>query len=182
MFRGEKRGPVTLLLSLALVLAMASAAAATGTIKGTISSKDGKPLAYANVILVGTNLGAMSLADGKFTINGVPAGNYTVRAMMMGYKQVEKPNVAVSSGSLTLDFTMEQTIVAKTQEIIVTADKPMVEVTSSDVRGTVVFAQEDNSLRVEVPVQVAKGSKKLFRSYFKPAEIGFLSAAAQRVP
>ena len=138
MFRGEKRGPVTLLLSLALVLAMASAAAATGTIKGTVTSKDGKPLAYANVILVGTNLGAMSLADGKFTINGVPDGNYTVRAMMMGYKTVELKRVVVEAGvDVHLDFKMTATIVAQTQEIVVTADRPMVEVTESKTTGRV---------------------------------------------
>jgi len=108
------------------------ALAQTGTISGTVADKDGKPLAYANVIVVGATYGAMSLNDGKFTIPGVPAGTYTVKAMMMGYKAFEKEGVAVgASDHLTINFKLEQTIVAKTQEIVVTADKPMVEVTES---------------------------------------------------
>lgn len=139
MFRGERRGPVIIAVALALVLVSHGAVMAqTGTISGQVKSADGKPLAYANVIIVGTNLGAMSLQDGKFTIPGVPAGTYTVKALMMGYKPTEKPGIVVSSGDNTsLSFALEETIVAKTQEILVTADKPMVEVTSSSTIGTV---------------------------------------------
>jgi|GEM_PF-321072 len=139
MFRGDKRGPVISSLALLVVLAFQSAAwAQTGSVTGTVKSKDGKPLAYANVILAGTSLGAMSLADGKFKINGVPVGTYTVRALMMGYKKVDRTGVKVTAGGeASLVFTLEPTIVAKTQEIVVTAQKPMVEVTSSDTRGRV---------------------------------------------
>jgi outer membrane receptor for ferrienterochelin and colicin len=140
MFRGEKKVPTIAILALALVcLFHTSLLAQTGTISGTISgSADGKPLAYANVIILGTNLGAMSLNDGKFTIKGVPAGNYTIKAMMMGFKAEEKTGVTVDSGKDTrLDFKLDQTIVMKTQEIVVTAEKKMVEVTASDARGAV---------------------------------------------
>ena len=143
MYRGQKRGPVIAFFALALVLAMNTVAVAqTGTIEGTIKAKDGKPLAYANVILVGTNLGAMSLATGKFTIKGVPVGTYTVRALMMGYKNVEKTGVKVTSGSNTaITFSMDVTIVSKTQEIVVRAEKPMVEVTESKTVGRVTSEQ-----------------------------------------
>ncbi|MDH3198976.1 MAG: carboxypeptidase regulatory-like domain-containing protein, partial [Candidatus Krumholzibacteria bacterium] len=139
MFRGEKRGKGAAAIAVALVLALPVVALGqTGTITGVVKAKDGKPLAYANVILVGTSLGAMSLADGKFSIKGVPARTYTIKAMMMGYKAEEKTGVVVASGAdVELDFTMEETIVAKTQEILVTADKAMVEVTESKTVGTV---------------------------------------------
>jgi outer membrane receptor protein involved in Fe transport len=140
MFRGEKKVPTIAILALALVcLFHTSLLAQTGTISGTVyGSADGKPLAYANVIILGTNLGAMSLNDGKFTIKGVPAGTYTIKAMMMGFKAEEKTGVTVNSGKDTrLDFRLDQTIVMKTQEIIVTAEKKMVEVTASDTRAAV---------------------------------------------
>ncbi len=143
MFRGETRGSAIVSLAIVLLLALHVAAAAqTGTISGTVRSKDGKPLAFANVILVGTSMGAMSLNDGRFTITSVPVGTYTVKAMMMGYKAVEKKGVKVTpGGTATVDFKLEQTIVAKTQEIVVTAEKPMVEVTASDTRASVTDQQ-----------------------------------------
>jgi len=117
------RGAKIILIAVALLgLVHSFAFAQTGTITGKISKADGSPLGYANVILVGTTMGAMSLADGKFTITAVPPGTYTVRAMMMGYKAVEKPGVVVNIGSpSTADFKLETTVVAKTQEIVVTA-------------------------------------------------------------
>ncbi|MCK5407295.1 MAG: TonB-dependent receptor, partial [Candidatus Krumholzibacteria bacterium] len=115
----------------------------TGTISGTVYNvKTNQPLAYANVIVMGTNLGAMSLADGKFSVKGVPAGTYAIKAMMMGYKAQERSGVVVNAGKDTkLDFKLDQTIVMKTQEIVVTAEKKMVEVTASDARGTVTSEQ-----------------------------------------
>ena len=111
----------------------------TGKITGTvIDAKSKKPLAYANVVIVGTSLGAMSLDDGKFTIAGVPAGTYTVKAMMMGFKTIEKPYVTVNAaGTAEVSFALVETIVAKTQVIEVLGEKPMVEVTRSDVRASV---------------------------------------------
>ncbi|MGD8414364.1 MAG: carboxypeptidase-like regulatory domain-containing protein, partial [Candidatus Latescibacterota bacterium] len=140
MFRGEKKGLTAAILAVALIcILQTSLLAQTGTISGEIrNAADNSPLAYANVIILGTNLGAMSLNDGKFTIQGVPAGRYTIKAMMMGYKAEEKPGVVVTAGKDTpLDFKLEQTIVMKTQEIVVTAEKKMVEVTTSDARASV---------------------------------------------
>jgi len=127
------RGAKIILIAVALLgLVHSFAFAQTGTITGKISKADGSPLGYANVILVGTTMGAMSLADGKFTITAVPPGTYTVRAMMMGYKAVEKPGVVVNIGSPSnADFKLETTVVAKTQEIVVTAERALVEVTES---------------------------------------------------
>ena len=53
MFRGEKRGPVIAFFALALVFALNSVVVAqAGTISGTVKAKDGRPLAYANVMLI----------------------------------------------------------------------------------------------------------------------------------
>ncbi len=137
MFPRDRRGAIIATTVLALLALLGSAAfAQTSTVTGTVLGDDGKPLAYANVILVGTTLGAMSLSDGKFTIVGVPAGSYTVRAMMMGYKNNEK-KVTISNEPVSLTFKMEQTIVAQTQVIEVTAQRAMVQVTESKVTAAV---------------------------------------------
>jgi outer membrane receptor protein involved in Fe transport len=141
MLRGEKKGLTIASFTLALVCVFWSSLlfAQAGTISGTVfNAKTNQPLAYANVVVVGTSLGAMSLNDGKFSVKGVPPGKYTVKAMMMGYKSAEKPNVVVPPGKdVQVEFTLEETIVMKTQEIVVTAQKALVEVTSSDVRAGV---------------------------------------------
>ena len=140
------RGPAVAIVALALSCLLPTsllAQSGTGTISGTVYNvKTNKPLAYANVIVLGTNLGAMSLADGKFSVKGVPAGTYAIKAMMMGYKAEERSGVVVNAGKDTkLDFKLDQTIVMKTQEIVVTAEKKMIEVTASDARGTVTSEQ-----------------------------------------
>ena len=127
----DKNGSGVVVLTLILILLSATVThAQTGSISGiVVQSEDDKPLAYANVMLIGTVFGAMSLNDGKFTIRGLPPGSYTVKVMMMGYKPVERTGVIVEAGRDTrLDFEMVQTIVAKTDVILVTGDRLMVKV------------------------------------------------------
>ncbi len=121
----------------------AAFAQGTGQIDGRIiDAKTNQPLGYANVVVVGTTRGAMSLDDGRFNVAGIPVGTYTVKAMMMGYKTVERPGIVVNAGAtVEINFSLEETVVATTQVINVVGQKEAVDVTSSDVRSNVTSEQ-----------------------------------------
>lgn len=123
------------LLLLILMVIATDVTAQTGRITGKVTSAaTGQALPYANVVVVGTKMGGMTLTDGTYTIIGVPVGTYTVKAMMMGYKPNEKVNINVDAGQIVeLNFSLEETIVGKTQEIVVEAEFEQVEVDESKV-------------------------------------------------
>lgn len=50
-----------------------------------LDAETGEPLKYANVVIVGSQKGAMSDSTGYFTIRALPVGTHTVKAMRMGY-------------------------------------------------------------------------------------------------
>jgi hypothetical protein len=52
----------------------AHAQSSTGVIQGTVRGESGVPLSDVTVSVVGTTLGAMTRADGRYTISGVAAG------------------------------------------------------------------------------------------------------------
>ena len=108
----------------------------TGQIAGKVSNaKTGAPIAYAHVVVIGTNVGAMTMQDGAYRITSVPVGSYTVKAMMMGFKSIEKTGVVVQRDKVTeVMFALEETIVMKTEEIVVGAQFCIVDVTTSGVR------------------------------------------------
>jgi hypothetical protein len=107
-------------------------AQATGTITGYVYEADSRnPLAFANVILLGTTFGGMTFTDGSFNIAGIPPGTYTIKAMMMGYKPVEKEITVISLQTVELKFPMEVTIVKKTRIIEVFASRPLIDVTTA---------------------------------------------------
>ena len=108
-----------------------------GIISGRVTSaKDNKPLPYANIVLVGTTMGAMSLGDGRYELKGVPPGTYTVKCMMMGFASDEKKGIVVGAGDqVTVSFALSEKVVAQIQEIRVTADKAMVEVETEVSKG-----------------------------------------------
>src|SRR5690348_3258387 len=58
----------------------------TGTIAGqVVDSASRQPLAGVTIAVEGTRFGTMSRDDGTFTIGGVPAGTYAVRARRIGF-------------------------------------------------------------------------------------------------
>jgi hypothetical protein len=95
----------------------------TGVVYGRVTDAFTKePLVGANIILLGTNLGAAADANGSYRITGIPVNTYQVRASIIGYKAVVKTDVAVNSSKpFQVDFQLtEETI--ELQDVTVRAD------------------------------------------------------------
>ncbi len=86
--------------------------AANGKLSGSvIDVESGDPLAYANVMVLDTQLGAASKMDGTFLIPGVPEGTYTLKVMMMGYQDGLLENVRVDANRTTeISFELSPTV------------------------------------------------------------------------
>ncbi len=122
-----------------LVLPLSALAAAKGTIVGKVTdAKSGQPLPGANVILVGTTLGAATNTDGSFVIAKVPPGKYTVKVTFIGYKEGTK-EVTIGPGQrVVVNFQLTEVALSSTA-ILVLADraKPLeTPVAFSDVKKT----------------------------------------------
>ena len=57
-----------------------------------------QPLPYANILVINTNYGASTNAEGKFEIDNLPPGEYQLRASILGYGSITKTDVMVMSG------------------------------------------------------------------------------------
>lgn len=131
------RQAIICLLSLTLLTSVVFAGS-TGKITGTVKDKaTGEPLIGANVILIGTSLGAATDLNGYYVILNVPPGKYTLRASLIGYKKMTVENVAVSvDKTSTVNWTMEDEALELGQEIVIEANKSLVirDKTSSEVK------------------------------------------------
>jgi TonB-dependent starch-binding outer membrane protein SusC len=79
------------------------AAVLTGSVVDSVSSR---PLANAQVAVVGTQLGALTNDAGRFTITGVPAGTHTVRTILIGYAPQTRTVTVVDGQSAAVDFQL----------------------------------------------------------------------------
>jgi len=100
---------VVLLFLLTLIFQSASTSE-TGSICGIVTDKDtGVPIAHANVVVEGTTFDTLSRGDGSYVITGIPAGEYTIRAMMFGHETQKKYRITITAGSSTeVNFALEQ--------------------------------------------------------------------------
>ncbi|MBU2446385.1 MAG: TonB-dependent receptor [Bacteroidetes bacterium] len=103
-------------------------AGTTGKIAGKAADKiTGEPLIGANILIVGTNLGAASDINGNYFIINIPPGQYEIKASMIGYSSYTFQNVRVSVDQTTkIDFKLGEESVELT-EVIVTAQKPLIQ-------------------------------------------------------
>ncbi len=110
-----------LLLPLALVLEPGPALAQTGgTIQGTVTdAQSGRALVGAQISIPGTNRGTVAGAQGRYTLENVPAGEVTVRLLMIGYDQVEQTVTVQAGQTATLDFAVRTRALAM-DELVVT--------------------------------------------------------------
>ena len=118
----------TLWIALCLLLAHSPAAFAAGRITGQVADAGtGEALPGVNVVIQGTQRGAMTDAEGYFLILSVEPGAYRLTASMVGYGTVSKTDVRIRSGfTTTVDFQLVETTL-EAEELVVTAERPPVE-------------------------------------------------------
>tara|TARA_B100000929_G_scaffold53274_2_gene39148 strand:- start:910 stop:4092 length:3183 start_codon:yes stop_codon:yes gene_type:complete len=98
-----------------------------GSISGRVTDADtGDPLVGANVLVVGTNLGAATDINGEYSISAVPAGAQRLNANYIGYASKSSNVDIAADGSATTDFGL--TVAAlNLNEVIVTGTGTAVE-------------------------------------------------------
>ncbi|MBN2424327.1 MAG: TonB-dependent receptor [Calditrichaceae bacterium] len=118
-----------LFLILILAIPFCLSAQSAGKMIGVVTdSETGEPLPGVNVVLQGTFLGATTDVDGYYIILSVPVGVYTIEASYIGYTKLILQNVRVSADVTTQkDFKLSPTTLELGEEVIVVADRPLVE-------------------------------------------------------
>jgi TonB-dependent starch-binding outer membrane protein SusC len=87
------------LVSLAVSLPSLAAAQQTGSITGqVVDARNRQPLSAVQVFIVGGTSGALTGANGRFNVTGIPAGTQTVRAERIGYVALDQ-QVTVAAGA-----------------------------------------------------------------------------------
>ncbi len=98
-----------------------------GKIAGTVIDDFGETLIGVQVFIEGTTRGALTDVDGRYSIVNLDPGTYTVVFSYIGFATVKVEEVEVIvDKTTTVDMTLQEEVI-EGQEIIVTAERPIVE-------------------------------------------------------
>ena len=120
---------------LLMAILSSSAASAGRSVSGSVTDSDsGSPMPGVVVSLDGGLLWAVTDEDGRFSIQGVQSGTYTLRASSLGYLDASL-QITVGREDLSgLEVKLRQSTLAL-KEVVVTAQKPKDGVGTSHVLG-----------------------------------------------
>lgn len=163
-----------LLVAAVVVLAFVAGAAfagTTGKISGRVLDPEGKPVAFAAVTLVGQRLGNNTDDEGRYNVINIPPGTYEVMISHVAYKPVTVQNVLVTVDSTTwldVDLTAE---VQTLGEIVVQAERPLIDVRVTSARATVT-ADEIADLPVQELQEVVNLQAGVVDGHFRGGRLG----------
>ncbi len=116
------------------------------SINGTVTDSQGMPLSGANVIVKGTNIGAVTDFDGNYSLNNVPSIAKTLVVSFLGYKTLEIP----INGQSQINVSLQEDADSLDEVVIVgygTQTKASVTNAISTVKGGDLAVQAQGDLR-----------------------------------
>jgi iron complex outermembrane receptor protein len=90
------------------VFSISAYAQQNATIKGKITTADGKPAQYVSIGLKNKNQGTTTNDSGEYTLQRVKPGTYTVKVSSVGVHAQEKEITATAGQTLILDFLLTE--------------------------------------------------------------------------
>ena len=107
-------------LTLLLTGATALEAQQTGSVTGMVSNQaTGQGIPSAQISLIGTQLGGLATANGRYLLLNVPTGTYTVRAEILGFEAMEQQVTVTAGAAATADFALSIQAISM-DELVVT--------------------------------------------------------------
>ena len=88
-------------------------------------AETGKPIVYANVFLANTTLGTTSDSQGRFVIERVPPGQFTLVIGMMGYAMEQVPVQVTDAGPTHLPLIRLKPQAIQGETIEISAERPV---------------------------------------------------------
>ena len=158
-------------LALLALLLATGGAAQTGKLSGRVVDAAGQPLIGATVLVVGTDYGAATDVDGVYNVLRVPPGLYTVRFSSIGYQTRLVEGVQVSSNTTT---ELDAALVDETfegEEVVVTAEQPLVDVTQTSTVATIT-REEIDALPVQELQDVVNLQAGVVEGHFRGGRLG----------
>ena len=122
-----------------LLVASFSFAQNTGSIAGKITdAKSNEELPGVNVILKGTYYGAATDLRGRYKIEPINPGNYTIEISYIGFKTMQFTGIRIEAGkTFQLDVKLEESVLTLDQDVVVVGDKPLLDVEETQSKRTI---------------------------------------------
>ncbi len=111
------------------------------SISGIVKDTSGNPLLGANVLIMETNYGAATDNSGRYAINRLKPGRYTLEFSSVGYKSETLTGIVLKNKSVLVNVVLKEKAV-EAQQVIVTAGKYAQKVSDLPVSANIIHADE----------------------------------------
>ena len=145
-----------------------------GQIEGVLQTSGETPLANANIMVENTSLAAVSSATGRFSITGVPPGQQTILARLVGYQTVQEEITVQSNTTANLTLTLTPTTLML-PPIVVTGTKSARQIEGHTYSDTGHYQRRERSLRrfeLEWLTSRTNGTRCHSRSWHRRSDTG----------
>ncbi|MBN2226114.1 MAG: von Willebrand factor type A domain-containing protein [candidate division Zixibacteria bacterium] len=136
--RPKSRFTTFILTALIALISIIVMAGSTGKLAGVVVDKaTGAPIPGASVQIIGTSLGAITDAAGRFAIENVPPGTYSIRINSLWCQTIQMENIEIKADQdtkLTIELIKSEADLGKTIRVSVTKDRIDKYKVSSEVR------------------------------------------------
>jgi len=153
------------------LFAVVVSAQTTGKLSGRIVDNQGEALAGATVIVTGTKLGASTDLEGYYNVLNIPAGTYTVRYTYIGFQAKVVENIRINADQTTkIDVELSDDVVIS-QEVVVVAKRPIVEVNQTSSVSSI-SKEEIANLPVQDLNEIVNLQAGVVNGHFRGGRIG----------
>ncbi len=153
--------------------APAARAGTTGRLIGRVTDAKGAPLVGVNVQVPAARTGALTDADGRYSVINIPAGTYDVRYQLIGYRATTVQAMVISADQTARrDVRLEEEALG-VEEVVVTGERPVIEVGQTSAVSTVT-RKEIESLPVQELQDVVNLQAGVVDGHFRGGRLGEL--------